>query len=97
MIIQKTLFFLEENVHFEKIMPINSYEISSFMQRHNASVYENTGKKRDIGVTRGPKGHCCSPEYNECVKNLTSEWNQKMKNSMKVLKHINLLYKHSAT
>ena len=24
-------------------------------------------------TTRGPKGHCRSPEYNECVKNLTSE------------------------
>ena len=22
-------------------------------------------------------GHCRSPEYNECIKNLTSEWNQK--------------------
>ena len=27
--------------------------------------------------TRGPKGHCCSPEYNERIKNLTSQWNQK--------------------
>ena len=27
--------------------------------------------------TRGPKGHCRSPEYNQCFKNLTSEWNQK--------------------
>ena len=27
--------------------------------------------------TRGPKGHCRSPEYNQGFKNLTSEWNQK--------------------
>ena len=27
--------------------------------------------------TRGPKGYCRSPEYNERVKNLTSELNQK--------------------
>ena len=27
--------------------------------------------------TRGPKGHCRSPEYNQRFKNLTSEWNQK--------------------
>ena len=31
--------------------------------------------KQDL--TRGPKGHCRSPEYTECFKNLTSEWNQK--------------------
>ena len=30
-------------------------------------------------LTRGPKGHCRSPEYNERVKNLTSEWKQKNK------------------
>ena len=28
-------------------------------------------------ITRGPKGHCRSPEYNQRFKNLTSEWNQK--------------------
>ena len=27
--------------------------------------------------TRGPKGHCRSPEYNQLFKNLTWEWNQK--------------------
>ena len=27
--------------------------------------------------TRGQKGHCRSPEYNQRFKNLTSEWNQK--------------------
>ena len=28
-------------------------------------------------ITRGPKGHCRSPEYNQRFKNLTSEWSQK--------------------
>ena len=27
--------------------------------------------------TRGPKGHCRSPENNEGIKKLTSEWNKK--------------------
>ena len=29
-----------------------------------------------MGTTRGPKGHCRSPEYNQRFKNLISEWNQ---------------------
>ena len=34
-------------------------------------------KRTSIKRTRGPKGHCRSPEYNQHFKNLTSEWNQK--------------------
>ena len=37
-----------------------------------------------VDQTRGPKGRCRSPEYNECYKNLTSEWNQKQQHFIPV-------------
>ena len=30
-----------------------------------------------IPQKRGPKGHCRSPENNDRIKKLTSEWNKK--------------------
>ena len=40
-------------------------------------VWFSVNVYRVLTLTRGPKGHCRSPEYNQCFKNLTSEWNQK--------------------
>ena len=45
-------------------------------QRKNGSffVFDYTNMKNE---QEAHVGHCRSPEYNERVKNLTSEWNQK--------------------
>ena len=42
-----------------------------------AAMLHTRHKNENCNKMSGPKGHCRSPEYNECVKNLTFEWNQK--------------------
>ena len=39
--------------------------------------YIPSSKRGITPSTRAPKGHCRSPEYNERIKNLTSQWNRK--------------------
>ena len=49
---------------------------------------------RSAQKTRGPKGHCRSPEYNECIKNLTSQWNQKLEAQGPFIAHMRTNSKH---
>ena len=54
---------------------------SSFMgEVKNVSAKQRPGRLSCFSaqpITRGPKGHCRSPENNERIKKLTSEWNKK--------------------